>query len=133
MSYRVLHFEIQADDLSRAKDFYAKVFGWTFEDYSYVVNAPYWWVTTAPEGSTEPWINGWLMPRTAPLSQGSGANAFVATIGVDNYDMIEKKILENGGKTVQGKYALPGMAWQWYYSDTEWNIFGLHMPDEKAQ
>ena len=42
MSYRVLHFEIQADDLSRAKDFYAKVFGWTFEDYSYVVNAPYW-------------------------------------------------------------------------------------------
>ncbi|MBP7770390.1 MAG: hypothetical protein KA066_00575 [Candidatus Pacebacteria bacterium] len=28
---RVVHFEIQADDLERAKKFYADSFGWTFQ------------------------------------------------------------------------------------------------------
>ena len=31
---RPIHFEIQADDLERAKRFYADVFGWTYEDSS---------------------------------------------------------------------------------------------------
>ena len=30
---RPVHFEIQADDLERAKAFYGAVFGWTFETY----------------------------------------------------------------------------------------------------
>ena len=34
------------------------------------------------------------------------------------------KILENGGKVAMPKYALPGMAWQGYFIDTEGNIFG---------
>ena len=31
---RVVHFEIQADDVERAKSFYETVFDWYFEDYS---------------------------------------------------------------------------------------------------
>ncbi|GAB78874.1 hypothetical protein [Austwickia chelonae] len=30
------------------------------------------------------------------------------------------------------KFALPGMAWQGYYHDTENNVFGLHQPDPEA-
>ena len=30
---KVQHFEIPADDMSRAKKFYAEVFDWEFEDY----------------------------------------------------------------------------------------------------
>ena len=48
---RPIHFEIQADDLERAKGFYADVFGWTYEDYSQVTGAPYWGVLTGPEDS----------------------------------------------------------------------------------
>ena len=29
---RVVHFEIQADDVERAKAFYAAAFGWEFQD-----------------------------------------------------------------------------------------------------
>jgi uncharacterized protein len=28
--------------------------------------------------------------------------------------------------------ALPGMAWQGYYLDTEGNTFGIHLPDPDA-
>ena len=30
---RPVHFEIQVDDIERAKAFYAAAFGWTFQDY----------------------------------------------------------------------------------------------------
>jgi hypothetical protein len=30
------------------------------------------------------------------------------------------------------KSALPGMAWQGYYLDTEGNTFGIHQPDPNA-
>ena len=53
---RPIHFEIQADDLERAKAFYADVFGWTYEDYSAVLGSPYWGVTTGD--ADQPGING---------------------------------------------------------------------------
>ena len=31
------------------------------------------------------------------------------------------------------KFALPGMAWQGYYIDTEGNTFGIHQPDVNAK
>ena len=31
---RPVHFEVQVDDVERAKNFYAEVFGWSYEDYS---------------------------------------------------------------------------------------------------
>jgi uncharacterized protein len=54
-------------------------------------------------------------------------------MGVENYDAAEKKILELGGKVALPKHALPGMAWQGYYTDPEGNIFGVHQPDENAK
>ena len=75
---RPIHFEIQADDLERAKAFYADVFGWTYEDYGQFTGSPYWGVHTGEPG--EPGIDGGLMPRPAPApAPGSGANAAVLT------------------------------------------------------
>jgi predicted enzyme related to lactoylglutathione lyase len=54
-------------------------------------------------------------------------------MGVENYDVTEAKILEKGGKVALPKYALPGMAWQGYYIDTEGNVFGIHQPDANAK
>lgn len=51
---------------------------------------------------------------------------------MEDYDSIEDKILANGGVVALPKMALPGMAWQGYYIDTEGNIFGIHQPDENA-
>jgi predicted enzyme related to lactoylglutathione lyase len=126
---RVVHFEIQADDPARAKTFYEAVFGWTFEDFSAFVGAPYWGVVTGPE--EEPGINGGLLQRPVP-APGGASNAFVCTVGVDNYDDTEKAILESGGQVALPKMALKGMAWQGYYLDPEGNTFGIHQPDPEA-
>ncbi len=128
----VVHFEIQADDVERAKAFYAASLGWTFENYSAVVDAPYWGIITGPPDA--PGINGGLLPRpVAAPSQGQGTNAYVCTVQVDDYDATEKRILEAGGIVALPKMALTGMAWQGYYLDTEGNTFGIHQPDPDAR
>ena len=128
---RVVHFEIHADDVERAKAFYAAVFDWSFEDYSQMVGAAYWGVTTGP--AEEPGINGGLLQRPAPApGPEQGTNAFVCTVGVDDYDATERRILAAGAQVALPKMALPGMAWQGYYIDTEGNTFGIHQPDPDA-
>ena len=126
---RPIHFEIQADDLERAKSFYADVFGWTYDDWSAVTGSPYWGVHTGDPA--EPGIDGGLMPRPAPVT-GSGTNAGILTMGVEDYDATAATIEAAGGTVALPKVALPGMAWQGYFLDTEGNTFGIHQPDPNA-
>ncbi|GGC76845.1 glyoxalase [Thalassobacillus devorans] len=129
---RIIHFEIHVDDMERAKSFYGEVFGWRFEDWSEFAGMPYFGAVTGDE--KEPGINGALMQRqSAPPEVNQAVNAYACTMGVEDYDSIEAKILDQGGKVAMPKSALPGMAWQGYYIDTEGNIFGIHQPDENAK
>lgn len=131
MAARVVHFEIQADDLDRARAFYGDCFGWTFADWSQVTGSPYWGIITGED--SEPGINGGLMARGggAPVS-GAPVNGYVCTVQVEDYDLTEQKILAAGGTVAVPKTALPGMAWQGYYVDCEGNILGIHQPDPQA-
>lgn len=127
-----VHFEIQVDDIERAKVFYAAVFGWTFQDYGQMTGSPYWGIIAGAEG--DPGINGGLLQRSGPApAAGSGANAYVCTMEVADYDATEGKILAAGGRVVVPKLALTGMAWQGYYLDTDGNTFGIHQPDPQAK
>lgn len=129
---RVVHFEIQADDVERAKTFYAEAFGWEFQDYGQFTGSAYWGVVTGSED--EIGINGGLLQRPTPApGAGQGTNAFVCTVGVENYDDTERRILAAGGRVALPKMALTGMAWQGYYLDTEGNTFGIHQPDPEAK
>lgn len=129
---RVVHFEIHVDDMDRAKKFYGEVFDWTFEDWSDYAGMPYFGAVTGDEA--EMGINGALMQRqSAPPVANQSMNGFVCTMGVEDYDETEQKILNHGGKVALPKYALPGMAWQGYYIDTEGNVIGIHQPDENAK
>lgn len=128
---RVVHFEIQADDVERAKSFYAAVFDWSFQDYGQLAGTTYWGIVTGPQD--EPGINGGLLQRPAPApATGQGTNAFVCTVGAGDYDGTERRILDAGGQVALPKMALTGMAWQGYYLDTEGNTFGIHQPDPDA-
>jgi uncharacterized protein len=60
-------------------------------------------------------------------------NGYACTMGVEDYDSTEAKIIDDGGKVTMPEYALPGMAWQGYYLDMEVNIFCIHQPDENAK
>ncbi|MEK3990106.1 VOC family protein [Robertmurraya sp. FSL R5-0851] len=129
---RPIHFEIHVDNMERATNFYGEVFGWTFQDWSEYAGMPYFGAVTGTE--SEPGINGALMQRQGPPPEPNQAmNGYACTMGVEEYDSIEAKILENGGTVALPKHALPGMAWQGYYLDTEGNIFGIHQPDVNAK
>ena len=128
---KVLHFEIQVDDVERAKAFYAAAFGWSYQDWSEQVGATYWGITAGP--ADEPGADGGLLQRPVPAPADShGTNAYVCTMAVEDYDATERKILEAGGRVAMAKFALVGMAWQGYYLDTEGNTFGTHQPDPDA-
>ncbi|MGD6802031.1 VOC family protein [Rossellomorea aquimaris] len=129
---RLVHFEIHVDEMERATKFYGTVFGWTFEDWTDFAGMPYMGAVTG--GEDQPGINGALMQRQGPPPEiNQPMNGYACTMGVADYDATEAKILENGGQVAMPKYALPGMAWQGYYKDTEGNIFGIHQPDENAK
>ncbi|MCK2018393.1 VOC family protein [Peribacillus frigoritolerans] len=129
---RIVHFEIHVNDMERAKTFYGEVFGWSFQDWSDYAGMPYFGAVTGNE--KEHGIDGALMQRqSAPPETHQALNAFACTIGVENYDLTEAKIIENGGKLAMPKFALPGMAWQGYYIDPEGNTFGIHQPDVNAK
>ncbi|MFZ2803718.1 MAG: VOC family protein [Patescibacteria group bacterium] len=132
MPNRVAHFEITAENPERAVKFYTDVFGWEIKKWE-GGQMEYWMVMTGKR--EEPGgINGGLMRRNMPSpAAGQGANAFVCTMTVDDYDEMAAKITANGGTVAMPKMALTGMAWQGYFFDTEGNIFGIHQPDTNAK
>ncbi|GAA1635474.1 VOC family protein [Georgenia ruanii] len=128
---RPVHFEIHASDVARAQEFYGTVFGWSFQDWSEYAGMPYLGVTT---GEGQPGIDGAIMQRRGEApAPGQPVAGAVLTVGVEDYDAAEAAILGAGGAVALPKYALPGMAWQGYYLDTDGNIFGIHQPDEQAK
>lgn len=122
---KVVHFEIPAEDLDRAKGFYSSVFGWRLDtmpmpnggEYTSVVTTPVDQQTQMP---TEPGaINGGMMQRT------DNTPAPVITIDVDAIDQALAEIEAHGGSTVQSRTAIPGMGAFAYFKDCEGNVIGL--------
>lgn len=127
MTGGVAHFEIHADDTSRARKFYETVFGWTFQrldDQTF----EYWLITTG-----EPNQGGGMMPRSAPApAAGSSPNSFVVTIGVDSVDETVRVATGAGAQVAAPKVGIGGMGWVAYLTDTEGNLFGVFETDPNA-
>lgn len=121
MSDSVVHFELPADDLDRAQQFYRESFGWNLNPIpamSYVM------VSTTPTDEQgmpqQPGaINGGMLTRSDPVT------APVVTIGVDSVDDALARIERNGGSVVSGKQAVGDMGFAAYFKDTENNVVGL--------
>lgn len=120
---RVVHFEIDAKKPDRAASFYEKVFDWKIEKWKGPID--YWLITTG--NPKEPGIDGGLSKRTEDKP------STVNTIDVPSVDKFAKKILENGGKIVRPKMAVPGVGWMVYFEDPEGNVWGLMESDESAR
>ena len=128
--YRVVHFEVHAEDPDRAIAFYGEIFGWAFAPFPGPF--PYWIITTGPEDARG--INGGLFKRegAAPVD-GAAVTAYVCTIGVDDIDSVVEKVLSAGGKRATNKMSIPGVGWLAYCKDPEGNIFGIMQPDANAK
>jgi predicted enzyme related to lactoylglutathione lyase len=120
-----VYFEIQADDVKRARDFYSAILGWKFSE---VPGLPveYWRIDNGGVG-------GGLLKRPAPRPpMQSGTNAFVCSFQVENFDVAADGVTQLGGIVALPKFAVPGRCWQGYFIDTEGNTFGVFEVDEKA-
>ena len=116
MTNSIVHFEIPADDLKRAKKFYEKAFGWRISD---PWKMDYFMVETKEKG--EDGINGGLMLRKNP------GQPFMNYISVDSIDASCKKVEKAGGVIALPKTEIgPGMGWIAAFKDTEGNILGFH-------
>lgn len=121
MSGQVVHFEIPADDLARASEFYRSAFGWEFSD---VPGMDYAMVGTTP--STEAGmpkdpgaINGGMFKREGPMT------APTVVIDVDDIDKALETVNGLGAETVVGRQPVMEMGFVAYFRDPEGNLIGL--------
>jgi uncharacterized protein len=117
----VVHFEIPADDVARAKEFYSSIFGWQLQempemDYTIVR-------TTEVDENEMPTsagaINGGLMLRSPETPTP------VLTIDVESVDQALKQVEAAGGHVVRPRTEIPGMGAFAYFTDPEGNTLGL--------
>ena len=119
---KVVHFEIPADDVARASEFYSSVFGWELRampdvDYTSIRTTPVDEQTQIP---LEPGaINGGLFTRTPQTPTP------VVTVDVESIDIALKEVESAGGSTVTARTEIPGMGAYGYFKDTEGNVVGL--------
>ncbi len=119
---KIVHFEIPADDLERAKGFYGSIFGWGIEDVpdmGYTIAR-----TVATDDQQMPTeagaINGGMMERSANVPSSP-----VLTIEVGSIDDALKRIEAAGGSVMRPRTEIPGMGAFAYFTDTEGNTLGL--------
>ncbi len=121
MANRVVHFEIQAKDLERAKKFYSQAFDWKMDQMgpdmsNYVVI-----ITGDPK---EPGgINGGMVQ-----TDDKKWNAYSCVISVDDVKKAMEDVKSAGGQIIDGPMDIPTVGKYVLCKDTEDNFFTLLEP-----
>jgi uncharacterized protein len=115
---KVVHFEIPADDTSRAREFWGSMFGVEFRSYEGPVEYHMF--------SNDDQSGGGLMPRQ------EGQDGLVVYFGTDDMDSALDRVRQLGGSVEAEKSPVPGMGWFAHVRDTEGNRFSLWQNDENA-
>jgi len=118
----VVHFEIPASNVGRAKKFYGSIFGWKTENYPamdytilHTVETDRKTMKTKQPGA----INGGMMKRSAKVKTP------VIYMYVKDINSTIKKIKSQKGSVVQGKTHVQGKMYTAYFKDSEGNVMGL--------
>ena len=124
MNGKVVHFEVPAKDMKRAKAFYSQVFGWKHNDVD-MPGSEYALVSTTEvdkEGrpTTPGSINGGMMKMARPFTGP------VITLQVDNVTAALKSVEKHGGKTVTKRTPMGEWGFFGYFRDSEGNLMGLY-------
>lgn len=119
--FRVVHFEISANDPEKVTTFYRNLFGWNIQKW----DGPqeYWLVNT---GEGEGGIDGGIF-RPRELFHGT-----VNTVEVPDVEEYLEKVKANGGEPVTEKMTIPGVGYLAYCKDVEGVLFGITQFDPQA-
>ncbi|MEX0766091.1 MAG: VOC family protein [bacterium] len=96
--HNIVHVEIPATDIGRAKEFYGKIFGWKFVDFD---------PTYSLFNTGSRTVGGGIYKVDAMPAQ-SPVRAYVL---VDNVEASLTRVKGSGGTVVQPKGEVPGMGW----------------------
>lgn len=116
MPNNIAHFDVQADDVERARRFYERVFGWRFDAWG---PPDFYLIHTGT--AKDPGIHGSVSKRPEPVA-GRGRIGFECTISVDDLGAIKAAILANGGKIVFEEYEIVGVGRMIRFEDSEGNV-----------
>ncbi|ALC82691.1 MULTISPECIES: VOC family protein [Bacillus] len=119
---KVLRFEFQVPNPEEAIEFYSNCFGWKFEKMPGTHD--YWFILTGE--SDRPGIDGGLMKSP------DGATRTTNSIEVSSVDDYLKIVVDNGGKVVVQKTAVPGMGYFAYCLDNQGLLFGVSEENTEA-
>jgi predicted enzyme related to lactoylglutathione lyase len=124
---QVAHYAINADDMERARKFYANVFGWRFQAWG----PPGFYMIEAGDSLRVP-MRGSLQQRRE-LVPGVRMTGFECTISVADIDATAKAVAAGGGKIVMPVCTLTGIGRLLFFEDTEGNLAGAMQYDERAE
>ena len=96
--HKIIHFDISADDVSRAKDFYHNLFGWKIERFPGPME--YYLVDTTDENG-EKGLTGGIAKREKSYQKITN---FIQVSSIDEY---MEKVKKLGGEVVEPKNADP--------------------------
>ncbi|HWC70492.1 MAG TPA: VOC family protein [Actinomycetota bacterium] len=122
---KVVHFEIPADDVERAKDFYGSIFGWQLQTMPMGDGSEYTIVMTTPvdEQTQLPTelgaINGGMVQRSEWRASP------VITVDVDDIGEALRAIEARGGTTLSPRTEIGPIGAVAYFEDPEGNVMGL--------
>ena len=114
----IVHFEIPADDIQRAKTFYSDLFGWKIEGF---------------QGMDYMMIDVFGAPGGGMMKRMHPDQLITQYIGVTSVDEYAAKVEKLGGKILVPKKAVPGMGYFVICMDTENNTFGIWEMDLQAK
>jgi uncharacterized protein len=123
----VEYFQIPADNINRAREFYKKVFGWEMQKWSNSENSEQeYWMFQTKDDEGNPGLGGGLMKRQSP--QHTVTN-FITVSSIEEYS---SKIEQLGGKIVMPKTEIPNMGFFSVFLDSENNMFGIYEDNKSA-
>ena len=125
MANSVVHFEIFASNVERARGFYERVFGWQFE----AAGPPDFYLFATGADGDPGLTHGLLAKRGGAIAVGS-LNAFRCTIAVRSIKDSMAAIEAAGGKLRSAVVDIPDVGKIVEVADTEDNVFclGQHLP-----
>ena len=119
----IVHFDVPADDIKRAKQFYEDLFDWKIEK----VPGPmeYYNIFTMDDDG-KPGVGGGMGSRGAPDQR------IINYIGVNDINEYLEKVTDLGGTILMPKTTIPGFGYLATFQDLEGNAIGLWETDETA-
>ncbi|KAA2243566.1 VOC family protein [Chitinophaga agrisoli] len=129
---KVVHFEIPADDIERARKFYSDIFGWRIQDWPLQDGSVYTGARTVEVDETtfipkEPGaINGAIVKRDEVVKTPQ------VTVNVPSIDEYAEKVKAAGGQVLKPKQEIEGTGYYAYVTDSEGNLLGLWEDIKKA-